>query len=214
MERVRQFRRKNLTRRALSLTTVSVNCEWFASEEGIRMATEIETLRWQFELTWRLAEYHLPALSDEACLWESATGSWTVRRGADGLWRADWSESEPDPPPTTTIGWLSWHLIWWWSGLIAVARDEARVVRQDVVWPGSAEATVQRLRALSTDWRGELAKLGDADLERPFAYPWNEPRPLRTAIAWANSELMKNVAEIGYARLLFEARQLRGPATS
>jgi hypothetical protein len=185
-------------------------CEWFASWDAFRMATQIETLRWQFELTWRLAEYHLPSLTDEACLWESAPESWTVRRGTDGLWRPDWSEAEPDPPPTTTIGWLSWHLIWWWSGLIAAHRGEPRVARQEVVWPGNAVGTVERLRALCTAWRAELAVISEADLERPLAYPWNEPRPLRIAIAWANSELMKNVAEIGYARLLYEARRLRG----
>jgi len=179
-------------------------CEWFASWNAFRMATQIETLRWQFELTWRLAEYHLPALSDEACLWESAPGSWTVRSGADGVWRADWADVEPDPPPATTIGWLSWHLIWWWSGLVAATRDEARALREDIPWPGSADATVRRLRALSNEWAAELAKLDDAALERPLAYPWNEPRPLRIAIAWANR----------YARLLYEARRLRGPATS
>jgi hypothetical protein len=185
-------------------------CERFANWIAFRMATQIETLRWQFELTWRLAEYHLPGLTDEACLWESVPGSWTVRRGGDGVWRPDWADVEPDPPPATTIAWLSWHLIWWWSGLIAAHRGEARIARQDVPWPGSADGTVARLRALSVDWQAELARISDTDLELPFAYPWNEPRPLRIAIAWANSELMKNVAEIGYARLLFEVRRLRG----
>ncbi|SDX68728.1 hypothetical protein SAMN05661080_00847 [Modestobacter sp. DSM 44400] len=38
------------------------------------------------------------------------------------------------------------------------------------------------------------------DLDRPFAFPWPEPRPFVFAAAWANSELMKNVAEIGVIR--------------
>jgi hypothetical protein len=53
---------------------------------------------------------------------------------------------------------------------------------------------------------GELHKLVADDLARPLAYPWPEPRPLRLALAWANAELMKNVAEIGCVRHLFEAQ--------
>jgi hypothetical protein len=64
---------------------------------------------------------------------------------------------------------------------------------------------VRRLETLSTEWADTLSRLDDADLERPLAYPWPEARPLRLAIAWANAELMKNVAEIGCIRHLFEA---------
>lgn len=176
-----------------------------SSEKGSSIdSTELETLRWQFRLTWRLAQYHLPALTDGACLWEPAPGSWTVK-SADGVWHPDWAEPEPDPAPPVTIGWLTWHLIWWWSGLLRAIRNETPVARQDVTWPGSADAVVRRLETLATEWGNALSRLDNGDLERPFTYPWPEPRPLRIALAWANSELMKNVAEIGYVRLLFEA---------
>ncbi len=171
------------------------------------MSTELQTLRWQFDLTWRLALYHLPALTDEACLFEPAPGSWTVRKGADGRWFPDWSDTEPDPAPPVTIGWLTWHVIWWWSGLLAALRDEPRVAREDVVWPGSAAATVARIEQLAGSWTGILSGLREAGLEKPFAYPWPEPRPLRLALAWCNTELMKNVAEIGTVRHLFEVRR-------
>ncbi len=169
-------------------------------------SSHLETLRWQFRLTWKLAaDVHLPALTDEACLWEPAHGSWTVRQSADGRWRPDWADAEPDPPPPTTIAWLTWHLIWWWSGLLAAVRAETPAAHHEVDWPGSADAVVRRLEVLSSEWSDVLSRLDDGDLERPLAYPWREPRPLRLALAWANSELMKNVAEIGYVRLLFEA---------
>ncbi len=106
----------------------------------------LDTLRWQFRLTWQLAQYHLPQLTDDACLWEPAPGSWTVRQ-AGGVWQPDWADAEPDPVLPVTIGWLAWHIIWWWSGLIAAVRD-----------------------------------------------------------AWANSELMKNIAEIGAVRHAFGMR--------
>ena len=174
-------------------------------EPGIT-SSQLQTLQWQFRLTWKLAaEYHFPALTDEACLWEPAPGSWTVRQSKDGNWRPDWAEPEPDPAPPVTIGWVTWHLIWWWSGLLAAVRNETPAAHHEVAWPGSAVAVVRRLENLSTEWAGALTRLEDVDLERPLAYPWSEPRPLRLALAWANSELMKNIAEIGCIRHLFEA---------
>jgi hypothetical protein len=116
--------------------------------EALIMTSQLQTLRWQFELTWRLAVVHLPALTDDACLWEPAAGSWTVRRSADGKWRPDWIEPEPDPAPTVTIGWLTWHLTWWWSGVLAALRDETPTARHETFWPGSADAVVRRLNAL------------------------------------------------------------------
>lgn len=173
-------------------------------------SSQLETLRWQFRLTWRLvADVHLPALTDDACLWEPAPGSWTVRQTVDGRWRPDWADKEPDPPPSTTIGWLTWHIIWWWSGLRAALRGDVPPTPDDVDWPGTTGAVVQRLETLANDWSELLSTLDDGDLERPLAFPWRDPRPLRLALAWANSELMKNVAEIGYARLLFEASRER-----
>ena len=172
-------------------------------------STELETLRWQFGLTWKLAGVHVPALTDESCMWEPAPGCWNVQRSADGRWRPDWADAEPDPPPSTTIAWLTWHLIWWWSGLLDAVRGAQPAAHHEVDWPGNADAVVRRLEALAAEWSDVLSKLDDGDLEKPLTYPWRESRPLRLALAWANSELMKNVAEIGYVRLLFEASRDR-----
>lgn len=168
-------------------------------------SNHLDTLRWQYGLTWKLTEYYLPNLTDEACLWEPTLGSWNVRRAANGTWRPDWIEPEPDPPPTVTIGWLTWHILWWWSGLLAAIRDEPPIPREVVFWPGSAEAVRRQLATLSADWTGVLSRLEENELDKPFTYPWQEPRPLRYAVAWCNSELMKNIAEVGYVLHLFHA---------
>jgi hypothetical protein len=170
------------------------------------MSQAIPMLRWQFDLTWRLASYHIPALTDEACLWEPALGSWTVRRGADGLWRPDWSDKEPDPAPPVTIGWLTWHVMWWWSGAQLALRGDAPLAHEDVFWPGSALGVKQALGALASDWSEVLSQLTESDLEKLLAYPWKEPRALWHTLGWVNAELMKNVAEIGIVRHLYEAR--------
>ena len=171
------------------------------------MADEIHTLTWQFELAWKLAQHHLPKLTDEACLWEPAPGSWTVRKSVDGQWRPDWSDAEPDPAPPVTIAWLTWQMIWWWSSALTATFTHPLPARESIAWPGSAEATVLHLDVLSRQWTAMLAALRDGDLKRPVAYPWPEQRPLRLMLAWANVELAKNIAEIGTVRHLFEARR-------
>ena len=165
--------------------------------------SEREMLSWQFDLVWRLAGYHLPLLTDEECLWEPAPGSWSVRQRTDGSWHADWAEPVPDRAPPTTIGWLTWHILWWWGSASSALRNENIAEREAVRWPGNAAATIDALNALSTQWADVLSRA--TDLERPVAYPWSEPRPLRLLLAWANCELMKNVAEIGMLRHLFAA---------
>jgi hypothetical protein len=142
------------------------------------------------------------------CLWEPGPGSWTVRE-TGGVWRPDWSEAEPHPAPPVTIGWLTWHVIWWWSGVLAAIRKEQPVMPEQVFWPGSAERTRERLNALSEQWSEILSGLETSDLEQRLAYPWAEARPLRIAAAWVNSELMKNIAEIGVVRHLFESQHRR-----
>ena len=173
------------------------------------MPGEVETLRWQFGLAWRLAELHLPRLTDEACRWEPAPGSWTVRRSPDGRWRPDWTVPEPDPAPPATIAWLSWHLVWWWSGALAAIEGAQPPSHEAVDWPGSAAAVRARIESLAQAWDAWLSRLDEAELLRPIAYPWPEPRPLGRLLAWANVELMKNVVEIGYVRHLFEASKSR-----
>jgi DinB superfamily len=164
----------------------------------------IPLLRWQFDLVWSLLELHLDALGEDDHVWEPAPGSWTVRRGDDGLWRADWVEPEPEPPPASTIAWVTWHIGWWWGETIDRLAGAAPPAREDVTWPGDGAAAVGRLRELRKRWIAVLAGLSDADLGRTAPFPWRD-RPDRTVahtVGWVNAELMKNTAEIGQLRML------------
>lgn len=170
-------------------------------QDGSRLGV----LRWQLQWAWSLAEYHLGALTDELCRWEPAPDSWTVRRGADGRWRPDWAEPEPEPVPGVTIGWVIWHLGWWWSAALDHAEGRTPPPREDVHWPGDAAAAVTWLRDLHSGWSGFLDSRAESDLDAPFSFPWPQPRPLSVAAAWVNGELTKNVSEIGLLRHTCEA---------
>ncbi|OZV75534.1 damage-inducible protein DinB [Micromonospora echinospora] len=164
--------------------------------------------RWQFDLTWSLFEYHLDRLEPEDFRWEPAPLCWTMRTGPDGGWAPDWADTEPDPVPVPTIGWLTWHLGWWWSVTLDHLEGRTPRERTDVHWPGPGEPTVAWLRDLRVQWLAVLDRLTDADLDRPAAFPWQDD-PAHTVahtLGWVNAELMKNVAEIGQLRLLRAAQ--------
>lgn len=160
-------------------------------------------LQWQFELTWSLASHHFTALSDEELWWPPTQNAWTMRRDDNGRWIADWAEPEPDIPPPPTIAWLTWHIQWWWTTFAAVL-DGGSPQGRNIDWPGTAEGIRAAISALAEEWRHRLNSLDDDDLDRihPRLWPWNEPRRLAIGYAWVNSELMKNIAELGVLRHL------------
>lgn len=161
-----------------------------------------DLLRWQFDLTWSLIGLHLEQLKPDDFLWEPAEICWTVRPGPDGSWIPDWDETEPDPIPVPTIAWITWHIGWWWSVTLDYAQERTPRDRTEIQWP--ADAPIPWLRGLRLEWLSVLDQLTDADLDGPALFPWrNDPeRTVAHTVSWVNSELMKNVAEIGQLRLL------------
>jgi len=166
-----------------------------------------DLLRWQFDLTWSLAELHFEQLRPDDVRWEPTATCWTVRQRPDGTWVPDWQEPEPEPTPVPTIAWVTWHIGWWWTVAIDHARRRTPRKRTEVGWPG-ADAAVDWLRGLRDDWLAVLDGLTDADLDAMASFPWrdNPERTIAHMVGWVNSELMKNIAELGQLRLLRAAR--------
>ncbi len=127
-----------------------------------------------------------------------------MRPDSSGVWRPDWAEVEPDPLPVPTIGWLTWHIDWWWSTAIDHLTGATPRDRTDVAWPGNGAAAVSRLRELATRWRRLLEGPAAVDLDGPSSYPWGADagRTVAHTALWVNVELTKNVAEIGQLRML------------
>lgn len=167
-----------------------------------------ELLRWQFDLTWSLFEYHLERLRPEDLMWEPGPLCWTVRRDGEGHWVPDWADTEPDPVPVPTGAWLTWHMDWWWSVALEHLRGRIPPDRREVVWPGP-ERIVDRLRDLRVHWSEVLERLREEDLEAPAPFPWPPDSGMTVAhtVAWVNAELMKNVSEVGQLMLLRASRE-------
>ncbi|MFP5068450.1 DinB family protein [Pseudonocardia nantongensis] len=158
-----------------------------------------DLIRWQFDLTWALCEYHLDRLVDDDLTWLPAPLHWTLHPGPDGGWTPDFAETEPDPVPAPTGAWLGWHLLWWWGTALDELTGRRRRDRTDVVWPGSAAGLVTALHELAGRWREALDAV---DPDRPVTFPWPTGHTAGHLTAWANAELMKNAAELGHLRFL------------
>lgn len=177
------------------------------------MVGRLEVLRGQFDLTWALAQHHLARVSTASLLWEPVPSCWTVRADATGFWRPDWEVPEPDPVPPPTAAWITWHWGWWWTVATAHLEGGTPPDREDVGWPGDAAGTAAWLAGLHARWVTLLGRLDEPALDAPAAFPWPSEAGRTTAdlLAWANVEMMKNVAELGQLTMLHAAAR-RGPA--
>ena len=166
----------------------------------------------QLATAWKLMSFHLEGLASEECSWRPAERGLHVWRRSDGTWRADWPERESYDLGPPSIAWLTWHVGFWWSMALDHSFGAGRLSREDVVWPGSAEAARDWIGQLHERWRREVERLGDEDLRGAERARWPfRDRPLADVVAWVNLELTKNAAEIGYARFLYAVRPA-GPA--
>ena len=166
-----------------------------------------EYLARQFETAWALTGYHLDGLTTEECLWRPAPAGLHVHRLPDGTWRADWPEHEGYDLGPPSIAWVTWHIGFWWSTLFDHLDGGGTLGREDVAWPGDADALRAWIGGLAERWRGVLGTLTDDDLASAERTRWPmQDRPFGDVVAWVNVELTKNAAELGYARFLYGVR--------
>jgi hypothetical protein len=127
-----------------------------------------------------------------------------VYRAPDGKWRPDWPDHEGHDLGPPSIAWITWHMGFWWSMVLNHSFGDRTVSRENVVWPGNADAVRELLGRLEGEWRTALGRLSDDDLRSTQRTRWPfQDRPFGDVVAWVNVELTKNAAEIGYARFLY-----------
>lgn len=162
----------------------------------------LAALKRQFATAWALASHHLDGLTTDECLWRPAATGPHVRQRADGAWTADWPEHEGYDLGPPSIAWTSWHMLFWWSLALDRNFGSGTLARRDIVWPGEAAGVRAAIGELQARW---AAAIESADPAAPSRWPFDD-RTLADVIAWANVELTKNAAEIGYARFLYAVR--------
>src|SRR5690606_6969192 len=74
-------------------------------------------------------------------LWRPAARGLHVHQLPDGRWQAGWPDHEGYDLGPSSIAWLTWHMVFWWSMVLDHSFGEARLSREDVVWPGSADGS-------------------------------------------------------------------------
>jgi hypothetical protein len=173
------------------------------------MSSLIQTsLRRQFDIAAKLTRFHLQTLTTEECLWRPAPQGLHVHCRDDGSWQADWPKSEGYEVGPPSIAWVTWHIGYWWSMVLDHSFGAKSLERSSVHWPGSASGVRAWIGDLEARWLQSIAVLSDAELaaDAMSRWPFSE-RPFADIIAWANLELAKNAAEIGYARFLYASRR-------
>ena len=166
-----------------------------------------DTLIRQVDIAWALTQYHLDGLTTDECLWRPAHVGLHVHQDADGTWRAEWPEHEGYILGPPSIAWVTWHMGFWWSMVLDHSFGDAKLQREDVAWPGGAEAVREWLGGLAGRWRAAIEQLDDEELLSHTRTRWTfADRPFADVVAWATVELTKNAAELGYARFLFAVR--------
>ncbi|MET0402901.1 MAG: DinB family protein [Cystobacter sp.] len=161
----------------------------------------------QLDTAWQLTQYHLGSLTTGECLWRPAARGLHVNCSPEGRWLADWPEREDYDIGPSSIAWLTWHFGFWWSMVLDHSFGPGALTREQVLWPGTAEGVREWLGGLKGQWQAELERLTDDDLRSPERTRWPfQERPFGDVVAWANVELTKSAAEIGYARFLYAVR--------
>lgn len=125
----------------------------------------------------------LPQADLDRCLWRPSANVATVRNVA-ARWYADEVDEATTPLPEATIGWLMWHIEWWWTNTGRAVAGEPLVMPADQPWSGSTDGLVAAKRA----WDNTLAT---ADLEGAVTGLMPTPQPFAFVAAWVNFELTK-----------------------
>lgn len=144
----------------------------------------------QLALVWMFADQHvLPQIDAELVEWEPSANTVGVHYQS-GEWVADWPNETASPLPEPTVGWLLWHIEWWWGNAVRACRGEAVVPPDQHRWSGSVDG----IRAAKAAW-DEILSTIRADTVVSGLMP--EDKPLWFVAGWVNFELTKNISEIG-----------------
>ena len=162
-----------------------------------RDQTARSVLQGQLAIEWSFAnDFIIGKTSPDLAVWKPTPTSPTVHETTDG-WIADWID-EPDaaaPIAPSTIGWLLWHIEWWWTNTLAQVDNQPVTDPTDFFWSGGTDRIVE----LKAKWDQVLAT---RSMDEPISWVMPEPQPLGRVAGWLNFELAKNLTEINQTLML------------
>lgn len=162
-----------------------------------------ENILFQLDMCWQLYLYHTDNLEEAEALWAFSPTGLQVRKQND-VWCIDWPESESYGIGPSSIAWIMWHIIYWWTTALDCNFGNGALKKEDILWPGSVEKAKTTIELLHDKWVSKLNDLSDADYQLKQYAKWPlVDRNFADIALWLNGELMKNAAEIGYGRFLY-----------
>ena len=164
------------------------------------MSTAVDLLSSELDHAYRMVRERVDGLTDEEFWWEPVPGCWTVRRGENGRWAADYEEPDPVPAPLTTIAWRLAHIVECKIMYHEYAFGPARLAWPDLDSVHTARDAVAALENGHAALVRDLETLTDADLDAPRATNWGEQWPTWRIFWTMIHHDLHHGAEIGVMR--------------
>lgn len=157
----------------------------------------------QLEISWQLFLYHMESIEDTEALWVASPQGLKIKEN-EGVWVADWPETEEYEIGPSSIAWTMWHIIYWWSATFKYNFESVTLEKEEVVWPGNVHKAKKKIISLHDGWVELLNSMEEVDFLSEQHAKWPFVGKTFADIAlWLNVELMKNASEIGYGRYLY-----------
>ncbi|MBA3797774.1 MAG: DinB family protein [Geodermatophilaceae bacterium] len=137
--------------------------------------SRIELLLAQLDEAYGRLSRRLEGLTDEEYLWQPVPGGWSIRRGENRRWAADYDFPDPAPAPFTTIAWRLLHIADCKIMYHEYAYGEATLTFPDLEAPRTAALAIARLEQGQKLLRDDLTGLADdAALDVQVGTNWGE----------------------------------------
>ena len=164
----------------------------------------IDNIKFQFDISKKLLEYHLASLSQDEYLWRSPNCGLYIQE-IEGSWYANLPEHENYDLGTPSLAWTLWHITFWWEMVFNHAFGDGTLTKEDINIYENVESVKAKIDSLIERWQEKLDSVTEEELysTRYSKFPFNNEVAFHKLASWLNLELMKNASEIGYVRFAY-----------
>ncbi|WP_103091861.1 DinB family protein [Tetragenococcus halophilus] len=161
----------------------------------------IDNIKFQFDISKKLLEYHLDSLSQDEYLWRSPNCGLYIQK-INGNWYANFPEHENYELGTPSVAWTLWHITFWWEMVFNHSFGNGTLTKEDIDVYENVESVKASINSLIERWQEKLDSVTEEELySKGYSkFPFDNTVEFHKLAAWLNLELMKNASEIGYVR--------------